>query len=335
MLDKYKYFVVCDYREKFSSFFDDGIVYNDHYKKSNVDDIVNVLCRLGFSCEYFGGVNELIEAINSNQKFPNSVFLNFNDGLTQIHKRGQTPMLLELITEMYSGSDAFASLLVSDKFYTNRYLKSFEDITVPNSILYDIDDSLPKRLNIQFPIIVKPNNEGSSIGIDSKSFCSNIEELQAQIKRLDGKFDKLLLEEYVSGMEFTVFLLGNDEFPVCQPLAIGLDDKYIFEKEIFDADVKRKHLRTYKAPESFLSPSKIEELKTLSQKIFKLLNLRDYARLDFRYRNESFYLLEVNTVPAIGRGSDAGEVCKVMNISFEEFIKILISTVNQRLSNHI
>ena len=328
-----KYYIVCDYREKFANYLDTQQIYNDHYKKSNIDNIMLTLKSLGYDCEYFGGVEELIAAINLKKCYSNCVFLNFNDGLTQIHKRGQTPILLEMLTPFYSGADAFSSLLVSDKYCTKLVIKNcLPEIKVPDSILIFANDNwTPYNFNIKYPVIVKPNNEGSSIGINSNSICYNETELLHQIDTIKN-FNNILIEEYIEGFEFTVFIVGNNEAIINQPLAMSLRNKFYFEKEVFDAEVKFRHERQYASPKILLSLDNINRLKSISKKIFDTLRLRDYARLDFRYSNNEFYFIEANTVPAIGPASDVGEVCKLLNISFANFMKILIETVNARLA---
>ncbi|MCH5151194.1 MAG: ATP-grasp domain-containing protein [Clostridiales bacterium] len=331
-MNRTKYYVVCDCREKFKSYLGNGILYNDHFKQANIDAIVKVINSLGYDCEYYGGVDKLIEAVNQNKKYDNCVFLNFNDGLTQQHKRGQTPILLEIITDKFSGSDAFASLLVSDKYCTNKLAHVLTDANVPRSILYFGNGKLPNEIcEFNFPVIVKPNNEGSSIGIDAESLCHDMKSLLKQLEKLSQTFKTILIEEYISGFEFTVFLVGNENIVINQPLAIGVDSKFYLDKEICDAEIKALHRRVYVAPECLISSTQVEELKQISQMVFKHLGLRDYARLDFRYNNGKFYLLEANTVPAIGENSDVGEVCKLIGISFKDFIDILLKTVNARL----
>lgn len=329
-----KYLVVCDYADKFPNYFKDENIYNDHYKKENLHKIVETINSLGYKCEYYGGVDDLIKAVHDKTAYDKVVFLNFNDGLTQLHKRGQTPILLEMLTDSFSGPDAFAALLADDKYGAGSVVKTLDCVKVPNHILYKYNDPCNSHAisQLAFPVIAKPNNEGSSIGIDQSSFCENIDDLQNYINKHRGTFDNILLEEYIQGFEFTVFLIGNnEEFIINQPLAIGLQGKYWLEKEIFDAQCKRAKARCYCAPEMLLSTCDINKLKNAAAQIFKVLRLRDLARIDFRYRNGDIYFIEANTVPAIGEHSDAGQVCKIREMEFADFIKAIIHAVNKRL----
>lgn len=330
-----KYYVVCDCRDNFPNYLYGSKIYNDHFSKASINEIVSTIKELNHECTYFGGVKDLINAINSNIIYPDCIFLNFNDGLTQLHKRGQTPILLEMLSVPYSGSDPFTSLLVSDKYLTKELIKNTcSDIKIPNSILVfpnlnsDFND-----LGIQYPVIVKPNNEGSSIGIDKNSICYTFDDLNNKIMKLKKSFNNVLIEEYIEGFEFTVFIVGNKNYAINQPLAIGLNDKFYFEHDVCDADIKCNHKRQYVAPETLLSSQNVNKLKSIAKKIFDVLRIRDYARLDFRYKNNKFYFIEANTVPAISSTSDVGEVCKLLHISFKEFVDILLQTVNSRINS--
>lgn len=330
-----KYYVVCDCRDNFPNYLNGSKIYNDHFSKASINEIVSTIKELNHECTYFGGVKDLINAINSNIIYPDCIFLNFNDGLTQLHKRGQTPILLEMLSVPYSGSDPFTSLLVSDKYLTKELIKNTcSDIKIPNSILvFPNLNSVFNDLDIQYPVIVKPNNEGSSIGIDKNSICYTFDDLNNKIMKLKKSFNNVLIEEYIEGFEFTVFIVGNKNYAINQPLAIGLNYKFYFEHDVCDADIKCNHKRQYVAPETLLSSQNVNKLKSIAKKIFDVLRIRDYARLDFRYKNNEFYFIEANTVPAISSTSDVGEACKLLHISFKEFVDILLQTVNSRINS--
>lgn len=328
-----KYYVVCDCRDNFPNYLNGKKIYNDHFSKASIDEIVSTIKELNHDCKYFGGVKDLIKAVDLNIIYSDCIFLNFNDGLTQLHKRGQTPILLEMLSVPYSGSDPFTSLLVSDKYLTKELIKNIcSEIKIPESMLVFLDANTDfNDLNIKYPVIVKPNNEGSSIGIDKNSICYNFNDLKNKIMKLKKTFNNILIEEYIEGFEFTVFIVGNKNSYINQPLAIGLNGKYYFEHDVCDADIKCNHKRQYVAPEALLSSQNVNKLKLIAKQIFDMLHIRDYARLDFRYNNNEFYFIEANTVPAISSTSDVGEVCKLLHISFKEFVNILLQTVNDRV----
>ena len=159
------YYLVCDYREK--------MVFNneknDHYSYKSITNIINTINSLGYNCLYFGGVKELITAIQTGIYDKNGIYLNFNDGLFSASKRGQTPILLELMKVKYSGSSPLTHLAVSDKFFTNQFLKDkIDKLLIPDCSLISNRKDL-MTLNLSFPIILKPNDEGSSLGIDSNN----------------------------------------------------------------------------------------------------------------------------------------------------------------------
>ncbi len=145
-------------------------------------------------------------------------------------------------------------------------------------------------------------------------------------------FNKIIIEEYIEGYELTVFLIGNKEKEINQPLIIGLGDRFYFEKEVFDAESKFKHRRTYDDPLKHISPDTVQQIKQTAEQAYDTLGIRDYGRIDIRLRDNTPYLLEANTVPAIGLSSDVGAICRILGISFEDFILKLLQTINKRLS---
>lgn len=332
-MEKYKYLVVCDYREKFETIDDElQFTYNDHYKKENIDNIIRTINELGYECSYFGGVQELLHACYNNSKYENNIFLNLNDGLTQLHKRGQTPILLEIITDKYSGSNAFTSLLVNNKYCTNQLLKSKNIVNTPKSFLFFSNYNNNFQFDdIKFSVIIKPNCEGSSIGINQNSICNNINELNTQIQILRESYKEILIEEYIEGYEITVFILGNKKILFNQPLMISINDETYFKSLVIDYKMKAKHKRKFINPNNELDSNILNNLKEISEKIFHSLNMQDYGRFDFRIRNNEIYFIEANTVPAIGLSSDVGAICNINNIDFKDFINILIQTINNRL----
>lgn len=328
-----EYLIVCDYREKFESFAsDEDRIYNDHYKLSDITELIQTINELGYKCEFFGGVDELLEAKKYANKYNGKIFLNFNDGLTHKHKRGQTPILLEMITNLYSGSDTFTSLLTSDKYSTNMSIAAANIAKIPKSIYVNsIYDLLEDNITMEYPLIIKPNNEGSSIGISQENYICNFTELKKQFNLLRNKFDSFVIEEYISGFEVTSFLVGNDNFLINQPILIGCNDSYYFERYIIGMDEKLRRKRNFCVPSKVLSSKQISSIKNVAVNIFKHLGMRDFGRIDFRIHGDEIFLIEANTVPAISKTSDVGALCTILGITYKDFVSKLLSAINSRL----
>ena len=106
-----KFLLICDFREGLKNYAShtETNLYNDHPSQKNIYEIIDSIRSLGYECEYFGGIPELIHAIESKQQFNNCIFLNFTDGMDQKYSRVQAPALLDILNVPYSGSGVFGA----------------------------------------------------------------------------------------------------------------------------------------------------------------------------------------------------------------------------------
>ena len=324
-----KLYIVCDYRECFPSVISGEKIYNDHISKKSLDELIDILNQCGYYAEYFGGVDSLMKHYYCKEKLPDGIYVNLNDGLTQKHKRGQTPLLLEMLGVPYTGADTFHTLLASDKYFTTLFLKQ-NNILCPKSILVSSGEDIDMIENIELPLIIKPNNEGSSIGISSKCFCESIIDAKEKLHQLLCDFDDILVQEYIPGYEVTNILLtkkSSKQVLFNETLLLSLENQIYLNNEIFGVAEKCLNKREYHLAEHVVSPLIVKKIKETSEKINQLMHLCNYTRFDYRICGEQIYFIEVNTNPALGKTSDVGKCCKLLNIPFEEFINLFAQTI--------
>ena len=106
--------------------------YSDHPSRESVDFVASELTKAGFDTELFGGVEQLIEAYEQKRVFSDVLFLNFSDGLSQISRKAQSAILLELLEVPYAGSDPLARLMAGNKAYAKQIVS--KKLDVPRSI---------------------------------------------------------------------------------------------------------------------------------------------------------------------------------------------------------
>ena len=167
---------------------------------------------------------------------------------------------------------------------------------------------------INFPIVLKPINEGSSLGV---VICNNKEKLFRSFNFLLKKYDELLLEEYIGGQEIQVAVINNDPIG-----AIELVPKRLFYdyKAKYTKKAKTKHLMPAR-----LSKKKYNEVLNIAKKSHKVLKCRGVTRSDFKFFNNIFYLLEINTQPGMTSLSLVPEIAKFKGLTFENLVeKILL-----------
>ena len=173
---------------------------------------------------------------------------------------------------------------------------------------------------INFPIVLKPINEGSSLGVE---ICKNKEKLIKSSHYLFKKYDELILEEYIGGQEVQVAVINND------PLgAIELIPKRLFYdyKAKYTKKAKTKHVMPAR-----LSKKKYNEVLKIAKKTHTVLKCRGVTRSDFKFFKNIFYLLEINTQPGMTGLSLVPEIAKFKGLTFENLIeKILLdASVNK------
>ena len=173
---------------------------------------------------------------------------------------------------------------------------------------------------INFPIVLKPVNEGSSLGVE---ICKNKEKLLRSFRYLFKKYDELILEEYIGGQEVQVAVINSN------PLgAIELVPKRLFYdfKAKYTKKAKTKHVMPAR-----LSKKKYKEVLEIAKKTHNILKCRGVTRSDFKFFNNTFYLLEINTQPGMTSLSLVPEIANFKGLTFDNLIeKILLdASVNK------
>ena len=167
---------------------------------------------------------------------------------------------------------------------------------------------------INFPVVLKPVNEGSSLGVE---ICKNKEKLLKSFRNLFKKYDQLILEEYIGGQEVQVAVINS------VPLgAIELVPKRLF----YDYKAKyTKKAKTEHVMPARLSKKKYKEILNIAKKTHNVLKCRGVTRSDFKFFNNIFYLLEINTQPGMTSLSLVPEIANFKGLTFENLVeKILL-----------
>ena len=230
---------------------------------------------------------------------------------------GFVQSILESLKIPYTHSGVLASSLAMDKELSRIIFKK-HNLKVPNYFL--LHKGYEKNLNqkikakkIKFPIVIKPINEGSSLGV---YICKNIKNFKKKYKKLIKNYDRLLVEEYIPGREIQVAIMGT------KPLgAIEL----IPRREFYDYKAKYSNkARTKHIMPASLTINKYNEVLTLAKKAHRLLGCRGITRSDFRFFKNKFYLLETNTQPGMTKLSLVPEIAKYKGIKFEDLVVWMI-----------
>ncbi len=221
---------------------------------------------------------------------------------------GRVQGMLDILGIPYTGSGVLGSAIAMDKEVTKRLLVS-EGILTPRW------KTVRKGQRITewslFPAILKPANQGSSVGL---KLVKSEQLLEKELKELFKLTDKVLIEEFIEGRDMTVGIVKDKVLP---PIEI------IPKKGIYDYESKyTKGASEYK----FVEEDKLsKKLRDIAVRVYELLDLKDMARVDFRVSIEGEpYVLEVNTIPGMTELSLLPMACKRLGISFEKMLSIII-----------
>ena len=225
---------------------------------------------------------------------------------------GFVQSILESQKIPYTHSGVFASSLAMDK-ELSRLIFIENNIKVPKYLLLQKKNKLNLNKKIGFPIVIKPINEGSSLGV---SICKNRRQFIDKYKKLIKKYNRILVEKYIPGREIQVAVMGKKALG-----AIELVPKRQFYDYIakYSSGARTRHIMP--AP---LSREKYKEVLDLAKKAHKLLGCRGVTRSDFRFFKNKFYLLETNTQPGMTKLSLVPEIAKYCGINFEDLVVWMI-----------
>ena len=211
--------------------------------------------------------------------------------------------------------------IISKEIFVKNKIKTPKFYSI-KKIEFNINKLIKKLIKkkIKFPIIIKPVNEGSSLGV---ALCKNKNSLFQKVKKLFKKYDQLIFEEYVGGQEIQVAVI-NDE-----PLgAIELVPKRLFYdyKAKYTKKAKTKHIMPAR-----LKKNKYNEVLQIAKKTHKALGCKGVTRSDFKFFKNKFKLLEINTQPGMTSLSLVPEIASHKGLSFENLVeKILLdASVNR------
>ena len=171
-----------------------------------------------------------------------------------------------------------------------------------------------KSKRINFPVVLKPINEGSSLGVE---ICKKREKLFKSINRLLKNYNEIILEEYIAGQEIQVAVINGNALG-----AIELIPKRLF----YDYKAKyTKKANTEHIMPARLSKKKYTEALKVAKKAHKVLQCRGVTRSDFKFFKNNFYLLEINTQPGMTSLSLVPEIATFKGLTFENLVeKILL-----------
>jgi D-alanine-D-alanine ligase len=246
------------------------------------------------------------------REFKPNLVLNLLHG--RFGEDGYIQSILESEKVKYSHSGVLSSSLAIDKEISKKIFTKNNILTPPHIKFSFKNNSNIKNTikkidtNFKFPVVLKPINEGSSVGVyicTKKNFHRNLMKLK--------KFRDILIEKYIPGREIQAAILGKKKLGIIE---LKPKRKFYDYKAKYSTSAKTEHIIPVN-----LSLRNYKKVNSIAMKAHKLLKCRGVSRSDFRFYNNKFYLLEINTQPGMTSLSLVPEIAKYQNISFIKLIE--------------
>ncbi len=236
------------------------------------------------------------------------ICFNITEGIGEPSREAQIPALLDMMRLRYTASDPATLCLTLDKARTKEILSYYQIPTPLFRVIHTMrEEEMLLKESLQFPLIVKPLYEGSSKGIFERSVVSSPEELSRQLREVIEHYQQpALVEQFLSGREFTVALIGNGEAVEVLPIIELLFDHLPkASRKIYSYEAKwlwddpDNPVEVFKCPAP-ISNELADEITRLCKHAFWALRCRDWARIDVRLDEHGKpFIIEINPLPGI------------------------------------
>lgn len=281
-------------------------------------NVFKALIELGYKDVTFIDVNREVASILAETKIEYAINV--------LHGRygedGCIQGVLEFLNIPYSGCGVKASSICMDKIMTKKVL-STENIPLIKSVNANKDNykELVKQLN--YPIIIKPANEGSSIGMTKVNSVDELDNAMQEALKCDKE---ILIEEYLIGESATVGVLERQKedgsIEIFATPILGFKTK----TEWYDYEAKyTKGLTEFILPAAF-DEALTNQIKELAIKAHKACACKGVSRVDFLVHNNIPYILEINTNPGMTDTSDLPAQANEMGINYNQLVELILKT---------
>lgn len=295
-------------------------------------DVVVALQDLGHDWRVLGGFDEVSEMRRVLFDWKPAIVFNL---LEEFRGEGiYVPFILgylQLVRQPFTGCDPSALIVADDKVLTKQILR-YHRIPVPDFVRFRRGRVVKRPGRLTFPLIVKSASEHGSVGIAQASIVTTDEKLR---ERVDFVHDQIgtdaIAERYIDGRELYVAMIGNirlQTFPVWELKFENLAQnapRIATEKVKWDLDYQVKRGIVTEAATD-LPSDVVDRMTRISKRVYRILGLTGYARMDFRLTGDGrVYLLEPNPNPDLSRDEDFALAAQAAGIEYEPLIQRIIN----------
>ncbi|GMU95045.1 MAG: ATP-grasp domain-containing protein [Ignavibacterium album] len=315
-----------------------GIDLSEYSFVSQINQIVEILSEKFQVVESFAVNRDVTSLINKLNSFQPDAIVNFVESVEGITNYEYcVAALFELLGFEFTGNTAVTLGNCLNKLRTKAILKSY-GIKTPEAITIEPDESLTKsKIKLNYPLIMKLEEEDASIGISEYSVVRNFNELKNHFNFLKKTYNKkIIVEEYIVGRELNVAVLNGKVLPISEIDFTGLPENL---PKIVTYDGKWIENSTYYNHTKPVCPAKLNSrIKSKIEKValeaYRVMNCRDYARVDIRLSKENVpYVIEVNPNPDVSSDSGFARAASATGIDYSSLLETITNLALNRKRN--
>ena len=293
--------------------------------------IISTLESLCQSVIYYASPDEFIQNISNHQ---NDIILSIWSGTQSRNRKALIPSICEAYNICYIGADPYVNIVCQDKKLSKEVCEPY-GITGAKDILLRSEEDISQLKYLNYPLVIKPNYEGGSIGISNKNLVDNYETAKDLAQRLLPTYEALLAEEYIPGYEVCVCISGVlgyvDIFEGVQSNFGG--ERYI-ETKIYGYEYKKGDVvnKSKEHATDKISPAVKQQLLNLYWGLGKVEVMRIDGRID---KSGKFHLIELSPDCSLAPTASTATSYKYAGYTYTEMIASLLwnAIQNQEYQN--
>jgi D-alanine-D-alanine ligase len=309
----------------------DGVENKDKEEWRTEYDVVSALRRMGHEVWPVGVRDELGVIREAIEEHKPHVAFNLLEEFAGYPLFDQHVVsYLELKKQKYTGCNPLGLTLTHDKALTKKIL-AYHRVHVPRFAFFPVNRKVQRPGRLSFPLFVKSVSDEGSVGIAQASIVRDDEKLKERVEfihRQNGT--AAIAEEYIEGREIYVGVIGNRNLHAYTPWELVMPNLPEGAPNLATGKVKwdveyQKRIGLVTRPAK-LEPQAGREFERLSKRIYKILGLTGYARIDYRLREDGrMYVLEVNPNPQIARDEDFADSAEHRGIKYEALLQKIMT----------
>jgi len=237
---------------------------------------------------------------------------------------------LELTKQKYTGCNPRGLTLTHDKALANKIL-TYHRIHVPRFVVFPVNRNVKRPARLKFPLFVKSVSDEGSVGIAQASIVRDDEKLKERVNFIHRQNETpAIAEEYIEGREIYVGVIGNERLQTYTPWEMVMPDLPEGAPNIATGKIKwdieyQKKVGLVTKPAAIEEQTK-KEFERLSKRVYRILGLSGYARVDYRLTNDGrIFLLEVNPNPQIARQEDFADSAEHCGVTYEGLLQKIVT----------